>query len=106
MNGDDFVLAADGWSQITLCGEFPHVGAGVTQVIDRAACDAMAAEFNAADHRVGIAGHGALGARASGSGKLRRSRPERRRGLRRRGRPYCGNRPERRKGSSTFNPRL
>ena len=45
MNESQFVLAADGWAHITPCGEFPHAGAGVVQVIDRAACDAMAAEF-------------------------------------------------------------
>ena len=33
MNDNDFVLAADGWSQITPCGEFPHAGAGAVQVI-------------------------------------------------------------------------
>lgn len=37
MNNNEFVRAANGWSQITLCGEFPHAGAGVVQVIDRAA---------------------------------------------------------------------
>jgi len=47
MNDRDFVLAADGWSQITPGGEFPHAGAGVVQVIDRAASDAMAIDFNA-----------------------------------------------------------
>ncbi len=47
MGDNTFVLATDGWAQITPCGEFPHAGAGVTQVIDRAACDAIAAEFNA-----------------------------------------------------------
>lgn len=47
MNGNDFVLAGDGWAHITPCGEFPHAGAGVVQVIDRAACDAIAAEFDA-----------------------------------------------------------
>ena len=45
MNDRDFVLAADGWAHITPCGEFPHAGADVVQVIDRAACDAMAADF-------------------------------------------------------------
>jgi phage I-like protein len=40
-------LAADGWVQVTPCGEFPHAGAGIVQVIDRAACDAIAAVFNA-----------------------------------------------------------
>ncbi len=46
MNGNDFVLAADGWVHVTPCGDFPHAGAGVVQVIDRAACDAIAADFN------------------------------------------------------------
>ena len=43
MSDKDFVLAGDGWVQVTPCGEFPHVGAGVTQVIDREACDRIAA---------------------------------------------------------------
>jgi len=47
MGDNTFVSAADGWAHITPCGEFPHAGAGVVQVIDRAAGDAMAAEFNA-----------------------------------------------------------
>ena len=46
MDNKDFVLAGDGWVQVTPCGEFPHVGAGVTQVIDREACDRIAADFN------------------------------------------------------------
>ncbi len=46
MGDKDFVLAGDGWVQVTPCGDFPHVGAGVTQVIDRAACDRIAADFN------------------------------------------------------------
>ena len=46
MGDKDFVLAGDGWVQVTPCGEFPHVGAGVTQVIDREACDRIAAAFN------------------------------------------------------------
>ena len=46
MGDKDFVLAGDGWVQVTPCGEFPHAGAGVVQVIDRAACDRIAAEFN------------------------------------------------------------
>jgi hypothetical protein len=28
MSDKDFVLAGDGWVQVTPCGEFPHVGAG------------------------------------------------------------------------------
>jgi hypothetical protein len=46
MGDKDFMLAGDGWVQVTPCGEFPHVGAGVTQVIDRDACDRIAADFN------------------------------------------------------------
>jgi len=47
MMGDkDFVLAGDGWVQVTPCRDFPHVGAGVTQVIDREACDRIAADFS------------------------------------------------------------
>ena len=46
MSDSTFVLAADGWAHITPCGEFPHAGAGVVQVIDRAACDAISAEFD------------------------------------------------------------
>ena len=45
MGDKDFMLAGDGWVQVTPCGEFPHVGAGVTQVIDREACDRIAADF-------------------------------------------------------------
>ena len=33
MSDNTFVLAADGWAQITPCGEFPHAGAGAVQVI-------------------------------------------------------------------------
>ena len=46
MGDNTFVLAADGWAHITPCGEFPHAGAGVVQVIDCPACDAIAADFN------------------------------------------------------------
>jgi len=46
MSDSTFVLAADGWVQVTPCGEFPHAGCGVVQVIDRVACDAIATEFN------------------------------------------------------------
>jgi len=46
MSGNGFVIAGDGWVQVTPCGEFPHSGAGVTQVVDREACDRIAAEFN------------------------------------------------------------
>ena len=46
MGDNTFVLAADGWAHITPCGEFPHAGAGVVQVIDRTACDRITADFN------------------------------------------------------------
>ena len=46
MSKNAFELAADGWVQLTPCGEYPHRGAGVTQVIDRKACDAMVADFD------------------------------------------------------------
>ena len=41
----DFSLPADGFYQIAPLGEFANAVAGVMQVIDRAACDAMAARF-------------------------------------------------------------
>ena len=47
MGDKDFMLAGDGWVQVTRCGDFPHAGAGVTQVIDREACERMAAAFAA-----------------------------------------------------------
>jgi len=46
MENNTFILATDGWVQVTPCGEFPHAGAGVVQVIDREACDRIAADFN------------------------------------------------------------
>ena len=45
MSGNGFVIAGDGWVHVTPCGEFPHAGAGVTQVVDREACHRIAAEF-------------------------------------------------------------
>ena len=41
----EFVISGDGWVQVTPCGEYPHKGAGVTQVIDGEACEKMAADF-------------------------------------------------------------
>jgi phage I-like protein len=46
MTDNSFVLAADGWVQISPLGDFNHAGAGVTQVIDCEACDRIAADFN------------------------------------------------------------
>jgi hypothetical protein len=45
MGDGGFVLAADGWAQVCPLGEFPHAGAGVTQVVDAEACAAMATDF-------------------------------------------------------------
>ncbi len=42
-----YALPEDGWYQIAPLGEFPHAGAGITQVIDQEACIAMAARFAA-----------------------------------------------------------
>lgn len=45
MNEHDFALAEDGFVQVTPVGEYAHEGAGLVQVIDRLACDMMAAAF-------------------------------------------------------------
>lgn len=42
---NEFVLPADGWYQLAPIGEFPHAGAKVTQLVDAAACTAMANRF-------------------------------------------------------------
>ena len=47
LNRETFKLPEDGFYQIAPIGEFPHVGAGVLQVIDQEACIAMAARFAA-----------------------------------------------------------
>ena len=38
-------MPADGWYQLAPLGEFAHAQAGVVQVVDRAACEAMAVRF-------------------------------------------------------------
>ena len=40
-----FVMPADGWYQLAPLGEFAHAQAGVVQVVDQAACEAMAGRF-------------------------------------------------------------
>ena len=45
LNRETFELPPDGWYQIAPIGEFPHAGAGVVQVVDAAACEAMANAF-------------------------------------------------------------
>ncbi|QHI69864.1 phage protease [Tichowtungia aerotolerans] len=53
-----FELPEDGWYQLAPLGEFPHAAAGVTQIIDEAACSRMVATFetikNASDNFPGL----------------------------------------------------
>ena len=41
----NFELPKDGWHQLAPLGEFPHAAAGITQVIDEAACRQMVSAF-------------------------------------------------------------
>jgi phage I-like protein len=54
----NFELPEDGWYQLAPLGEFPHAAAGVTQIIDEAACNRMVAAFetlkNASDNFPGL----------------------------------------------------
>ena len=54
----NFELPADGWHQLAPLGEFPHAAAGVTQVIDEAACSQMVSAFetvkNSSDNFPGL----------------------------------------------------
>jgi phage I-like protein len=43
----DFKMPDDGWYQLAPLGEFPHVGAGVVQVVDAESCTSMVARFKA-----------------------------------------------------------
>ncbi len=56
LNPDTFQMPDDGWYQIAPVGEFPHSGAGVVQVVDRAACDAMVNAFRADAMKPNFAG--------------------------------------------------
>jgi phage I-like protein len=56
LNRETFELPPDGWNQIAPIGEFPHAGAGVVQVVDAAACEAMAAAFRAESASPNFAG--------------------------------------------------
>lgn len=47
LNRDGFQMPADGWYQIAPVGEVAHVAAGVVQVVDREAAEAMVAAFKA-----------------------------------------------------------
>ena len=50
----NFELPEDGWYQLAPLGEFPHAAAGVTQVIDEAACARMVTAFENARAAAGI----------------------------------------------------
>ena len=41
----NFELPENGWYQLAPLGEFPHAAAGITQVIDEAACRQMVSAF-------------------------------------------------------------
>jgi len=41
----NFELPEDGWYQLAPLGEFPHAAAGITQIIDEAACRQMVSTF-------------------------------------------------------------
>jgi len=56
LNRETFELPADGWYQIAPIGEFPHAGAGVIQMVDAAACEAMANAFRAESTAPNFAG--------------------------------------------------
>jgi len=49
----NFELPEDGWYQLAPLGEFPHAGAGITQVIDETACRLMVAAFESAKNSSG-----------------------------------------------------
>ena len=46
LNRDGFQTPADGWYQVAPLGEFGHAQAGLTQVVDAEACQAMANRFD------------------------------------------------------------
>ncbi|MGA0409906.1 MAG: hypothetical protein ACO3PR_17600, partial [Limisphaerales bacterium] len=45
LNRKTFSLPEDGWYQLAPLGEFPHGDSGLVQVVDAAACEAMATRF-------------------------------------------------------------
>ncbi len=55
-----FVMPDDGWVQVSPMGEYPHKGAGVTQVIDGEACEKMVADFAVRREAAGAAFAGLL----------------------------------------------
>jgi len=56
LNRDGFQMPADGWYQIAPLGEFAHAQAGVVQVIDREACEAMVNRFRSESQAANFAG--------------------------------------------------
>ena len=49
----NFELPKDGWYQLAPLGEFPHAAAGITQVIDEAACGQMVVAFETVKNSAG-----------------------------------------------------
>lgn len=56
LNRDSFSLPEDGWYQVAPLGEFPHGPAGVMQVVDKAACDAMVNAFGRESEKANFPG--------------------------------------------------
>lgn len=56
LNRDGFVMPADGWYQVAPLGEFGHAQAGVVQVVDAEACEAMCNRFAEEAGAVNFAG--------------------------------------------------
>ena len=56
LNRDGFQMPADGWYQIAPLGEFAHAQAGVVQVLDREACEAMVNRFRSESQAANFAG--------------------------------------------------
>jgi hypothetical protein len=56
LNREGFSMPVDGWYQLAPVGEFAHVAAGVVQVVDRDACEAMVQAFRAEAQAANFAG--------------------------------------------------
>jgi hypothetical protein len=56
LNREGFSMPADGWYQIAPVGEFAHAQAGLVQVVDREACEAMVNRFRAEAQAANFAG--------------------------------------------------
>ena len=56
LNRESFEMPTDGWYQIAPLGEFAHGPTGVVQVVDQAACEAMANKFRKEAEKPNFAG--------------------------------------------------